>query len=68
MVVEEDDVGWVKFFGLCKEVVEGYEKDRGMWMIWGIKQEEIRGEMGYEYLLRRGFWIWGWVRWGGRGV
>lgn len=62
IVLEDDVVPAVSFFGFCKEMLDRYENDERIGMIAGFNPEEVSDCDG-DYLFNSNFSIWGWASW-----
>lgn len=63
IVLEDDDVPAVSFFGFCKELLDKYEHDTRISMIAGFNNEEITPDITSDYFFATTFSIWGWASW-----
>ena len=63
IVLEDDDVPSISFFGFCKEMLEKYEHDTRITMIAGFNHEEITPGVPYDYFFSSICSIWGWASW-----
>ena len=63
IVLEDDDVPAVSFFGFCKELLDKYEHDTRISIIAGFNNEEITPDITSDYFFATTFSIWGWASW-----
>ncbi len=63
IVLEDDDVPAVSFFGFCKELLDKYEHDTRISIIAGFDDEEITPDITSDYFFATTFSIWGWASW-----
>lgn len=58
IVLEDDDVPAVSFFGFCKELLDKYEHDTRISIIAGFNNEEITPDITSDYFFATTFSIW----------
>lgn len=63
IILEDDVVPSVSFFGFCKEMLDRYEHDERVSMISGLNIEEISEAVPYDYFFTSCSSIWGWASW-----
>lgn len=64
IIIEDDDVMSISFFGYCKELLDKYENDTRINMICGMNHLGVYEECPYDYFfVRSGGAIWGWATW-----
>ncbi|MCH5246647.1 MAG: hemolysin activation protein [Muribaculaceae bacterium] len=63
IILEDDCVPSLSFFGFCKEMLDKYENDERIWMISGFNHEEITKNVDNDYFFTEFMSIWGWATW-----
>lgn len=63
IILEDDDVPSLSFFGFCKELLDRYEFDNRIYMISGMNHlGHYKADQG-DYLFTKTQSIWGWATW-----
>lgn len=63
VLLEDDTVPSVSFFGFCKELLDRYEDDERISMIAGFNPDETTDGVPASYFFTSVFSIWGWATW-----
>ena len=63
IVLEDDDVPSVSFFGFAKELLEKYKDDKRIAIICGMNNYDVTPDINESYFFSKRGSIWGWASW-----
>lgn len=63
IVLEDDVVPSVSFFGFCKQMLDKYESNKQVMLISGFNVEEVTQDITSDYFFSKTTFTWGWASW-----